>query len=244
MLTTHNLTKQYSNATILDGINLDVQKGEIVSILGKSGSGKTTLLNLISGIEMPDEGEIFLNGENITGQTGKMGYMFQKNLLMPWRTALDNIALPLIIKGKSKKEARKIASEYLPIFGLSGIEKKYPFQLSGGMNKRLSLLRTFLFSQDLILLDEPFAGLDAITKKQIHRWLLEIMTQEGSTLILVTHDIEEAIFLSDKIIVISPSPAKIINTYTIDLPRKNRDAFMHKKEATDLRIAIEMALEI
>lgn len=244
MLTTRNLTKQYSNATILDGINLDVQKGEIVSILGKSGSGKTTLLNLISGIEMPDEGEIFLNGENITGQTGKMGYMFQKNLLMPWRTALDNIALPLIIKGKSKKEARKIASEYLPIFGLSGIEKKYPFQLSGGMNKRLSLLRTFLFSQDLILLDEPFAGLDAITKKQIHRWLLEIMTQEGSTLILVTHDIEEAIFLSDKIIVISPSPAKIINTYTIDLPRKNRDAFMHKKEATDLRIAIEMALEI
>lgn len=244
MLTTHNLTKQYSNATILDGINLDVQKGEIVSILGKSGSGKTTLLNLISGIETPDEGEIFLNGENITGQTGKMGYMFQKNLLMPWRTALDNIALPLIIKGKSKKEARKIASEYLPIFGLSGIEKKYPFQLSGGMNKRLSLLRTFLFSQDLILLDEPFAGLDAITKKQIHRWLLEIMTQEGSTLILVTHDIEEAIFLSDKIIVISPSPAKIINTYTIDLPRKNRDAFMHKKEATDLRIAIEMALEI
>ena len=168
ILKVKNITKSFDNEEIIRDISLELHEGEIVSLLGVSGGGKTTLFNIIAGLSVPDEGEVFLEEENITGKPGQISYMLQKDLLLPYRTIVDNVALPLVIRGMDKNKAREKASGYFAEFGLEGTESKYPSQLSGGMRQRAALLRTYLFSEKVALLDEPFSALDMLTKGTIH----------------------------------------------------------------------------
>ena len=156
VLKINHVSKSFEDEQIINDISLQLKEGEIVSLLGVSGGGKTTLFNIIAGLSTPDKGNVFLEGEDITGKPGKISYMLQKDLLLPYRTILDNVALPLIVRGMKKKEAREKAAEFFEEFGLTGTEKKYPSQISGGMKQRAALLRTYLFSEKVALLDEPF----------------------------------------------------------------------------------------
>ena len=218
-LKAENVTVTYESEPVIKDINLTLNKGEIVSLLGASGCGKTTFFNAVAGLYKVDEGRIFLDGKDITGKTGFVSYMLQKDLLLPHYTIIDNVSLPLVIKGEKKKFARKKAKEYFELFGLSGCEKKYPCELSGGMRQRAALMRTYLTGNDVILLDEPFSALDTITKSAMHSWYLDIMKEIGLSTVFVTHDIDEAILLSDRIYILSGVPGKITEEIKIDLPK-------------------------
>lgn len=204
---------------MLEDISISLQKGELVSLLGVSGAGKTTLFNVISGLYRPETGQVLLNGEDVTGKPGRISYMLQKDLLLPYRTVVDNVALPLIVKGTPKKEARARAWDLFAQFGLDGTQKKYPHQLSGGMRQRAALLRTYLASDGVALLDEPFSALDTITKGAMHEWYLNIMEKIDLSTIFITHDMDEAVKLSDRIYILSGKPGKITAEITIDVPR-------------------------
>jgi ABC-type nitrate/sulfonate/bicarbonate transport system ATPase subunit len=173
----------------------------------------------------PDKGSVLLRGEDITGQSGKVSYMLQKDMLLPYRTVEDNVALPLIIKGTKKKEARRIVGGYFRQFGIDGRQKKYPAELSGGMRQRAALLRTYLFSADVALLDEPFSALDAITKADMHRWYLDVMENIRLSTIFITHDIDEAIMLSDRIYLLGGRPGEIKDEIVISEPKPRRADF-------------------
>lgn len=224
-LETRNVTMRFGSTTVIEDISIKVRQGELVSLLGVSGSGKTTLFNCISGIYRPTGGSIILDGEDITGTTGRISYMLQKDLLLPYKTIEDNVGLPLIIRGMSKKEARARASEHFAEFGLEGTQKKYPKQLSGGMRQRAALLRTYLFSDNVALLDEPFSALDTITKGRIHRWYLDVMEKIRLTTVFITHDINEAILLSDRIYIMTGEPGQIRTEIRIDTPRSQRQEY-------------------
>ncbi len=170
LLKVSNVSKSYDCRKIIDNIKLELNNGEKVSLLVVSGVGKTTLFQVISGLVKPDNGTVELNGRDITGVSGEVGYMLQKDLLVQYKTVLDNVALPLIIRGEKKKVAREKAGQLFPQFGLDGTQNKYPSQLSGGMRQRAAFLRTYLFSNEINLLDEPFSALDAITKGELHKW--------------------------------------------------------------------------
>ncbi|MGI6129417.1 MAG: ABC transporter ATP-binding protein, partial [bacterium] len=160
-----DIVKSYGDLETLAKINLCLNEGEFVAIVGPSGSGKSTLFNIISGLHEPDSGRVYIDGQDVTGHTGRVSYMHQKDLLLPWKTILDNVCLPLVIKGSGWSEAKEQAAPYFPAFGLAGFEQHYPAQLSGGMRQRAALLRTYLFASDIMLLDEPFGALDAITRR-------------------------------------------------------------------------------
>lgn len=225
-LEVRNVSFSYNQEkTILKDINLTLYDGELVSLLGVSGGGKTTLFNIIAGLYRPDGGQVLLGGEDITGQSGKISYMLQKDMLLPYRTVEDNIALPMIIKGMDKKQARKIVSEHLADFGLEGTQKKYPAELSGGMRQRAALLRTYLFSADVALLDEPFSALDTFTKSEMHRWYLDVMSRIQLSTIFITHDIDEAILLSDRIYLLGGRPAYINGEIVISEPKPRTKDF-------------------
>ena len=194
-------------------------------LLGVSGGGKTTLFNVISGLLRPDHGRVLLDGNNITNRPGQISYMLQKDLLLPYRTIEDNVALPLLLKGMKKKEARLRVSQIFAQFGLEGTQKQYPAQLSGGMRQRAALLRTYMFSQDVALLDEPFSALDTLTKSSIHKWYLDVMEKIQLSTLFITHDIDEAILLSDRIYLLSGSPGKITGEISIEEPKPRRDDF-------------------
>ena len=215
ILKVKNITKSFDNEEIIHDISLELHEGEIVSLLGVSGGGKTTLFNIIAGLSVPDEGEVFLGNENITGKPGQISYMLQKDLLLPYRTIVDNVALPLVIRGMNKNKAREKASGYFAEFGLEGTESKYPSQLSGGMRQRAALLRTYLFSEKVALLDEPFSALDMLTKGTIHEWYLEVMEKIKLSTLFVTHDIDEAILLSDRIYLLTGKPGQITKEIVI-----------------------------
>lgn len=200
-------------------VSLVVGKGEFVSLIGPSGSGKSTLLDLAAGLSVPDEGDILLEGRSILGQKGLVSYMPQKDVLFPWRTILDNVIVPLEVRGVSKQQARQQALELLPIFGLEKFADSYPDMLSGGMKQRASFLRTYLGHKELMLLDEPFGKLDALTRMEMQAWLLQIWQTYRHSVLLVTHDIDEAILLSDRIYVLSARPGEIIGEVTVNLPR-------------------------
>lgn len=225
-LETRNISKCYAGELIIKDINISLRENELVSLLGVSGIGKSTLFNVIAGVLHPDRGQVFLNGEDITGQAGKVSYMQQKDLLQPHMTVLDNVALPLFIRGMRKSEAREQALSLFAEFGLAGTQKKYPTQLSGGMRQRAALLRTYLFSQDVALFDEPFSALDAITKSAMHQWYLALMDRINMSALFITHDIDEAIFLSDRIYIMTGPPGMIAYEIAIDIPRPRGDAFL------------------
>lgn len=225
VLQVKGVTKSFENEEIIRQISLELNEGEIVSLLGVSGGGKTTLFNIIAGLSIPDEGEVFLEGENITGKPGNISYMLQKDLLLPYRTIVDNVALPLIIRGMKKEEARAKASALFGEFGLEGTEDKYPSQLSGGMKQRAALLRTYLFSEKVALLDEPFSALDMLTKGTIHEWYLDVMEKIKLSTLFVTHDIDEAILLSDRIYLLTGRPGQITKEIVIKEPKPRRKDF-------------------
>ena len=221
-----DVTFSYDNVTtIIKDINLTLNDGELVCLLGVSGGGKSTLFHIISGLNTPQQGRVLLNGEDITGQTGRVSYMLQKDMLLPYRTVVDNVALPMIIKGMKKKEARQIASGYFEQFGLEGTQELYPAELSGGMRQRAALLRTYLFSGDVALLDEPFSALDTLTKGEMHRWYLDVMNDIRLSTIFITHDIDEAILLSDRIYLLTGKPGTIADEIVIDEPKPRRKNF-------------------
>lgn len=224
-LEVRNVSKSFDGIPILQDVSLQLRQGELVCLLGVSGGGKTTLFNVISGLLPPDEGEVFLDGENITNRPGHISYMLQKDLLLPYRTIEDNVALPLLLKGVKKKEARVQASAMFAQFGLDGTQKKYPSQLSGGMRQRAALLRTYMFSSDIALLDEPFSALDTLTKSAIHGWYLDVMEKIKLTTLFITHDIDEAILLSDRIYLLSGAPGKITGEIPIREPKPRRTDF-------------------
>ena len=214
-----NVSVSFDGKQVLEDVTIELNRGELVCLLGVSGGGKTTLFNVISGLLRPDAGQVLLDGGDITGRPGSISYMLQKDLLLPYRTIEDNVALPLLLKGAKKKEARAQVSPMFAQFGLEGTQKKYPTQLSGGMRQRAALLRTYLFSQDVALLDEPFSALDTLTKSAIHRWYLEVMERIKLSTLFITHDIDEAILLSDRIYLLSGQPGRIVEEIPITQPK-------------------------
>jgi ABC-type nitrate/sulfonate/bicarbonate transport system ATPase subunit len=203
----------------LDHVSLSVPMGSFVSLIGPSGCGKSTIFNVVAGLQEPSEGRVLIDGIDATGTIGRVGYMLQKDLLLPWRTLTDNIILGMEIQGVPLAEARARALPLLRRYGLTGFENAYPTALSGGMRQRAALLRTLLFDTDVILLDEPFGALDAQTKLRMQEWLLQLWGDFGKTVVFVTHDVEESIFLSDEVHVMGTRPGRIIETIPVALPR-------------------------
>ena len=238
-LVTKQVTKYFDGKKVIEDISIEVHENELVCLLGVSGAGKTTLFNVISGLLQPEEGQVYLNGKEITGQAGAISYMLQKDLLMPYKTILDNVALPLVIKGASKKYARQKADAYFKTFGLEGTQSQFPSQLSGGMRQRAALLRTYLSSTiqqekigetGIALLDEPFSALDTITKSAIHQWYLDVMETIHLSTMFITHDIDEAILLSDRIYLLTGNPGTITDEIIITEPKPRRKDFNLTKE--------------
>ena len=225
LLRTENVVKEYGGQRILDGISIDLHHGEIVSLLGVSGAGKTTLFNIISGLVVPESGRVFLDGEDITGSPGKISYMLQKDLLLQHKKIIDNVSLPLVLGGMKKADARKKADALFAEFGLDGTQMRYPSQLSGGMRQRAALLRTYMASEGVALLDEPFSALDTLTKSSMHRWYLDIMNQIDLSTIFITHDIDEAILLSDRIYILKGRPGRITCEIPVTEPKPRSPEF-------------------
>ncbi len=225
LLRAEHITKQYGDKTIIRDISVHLDSGELVSLLGLSGAGKTTLFHVLSGLVTPEEGRVFLEEEDISGKPGRISYMLQKDLLLPHKKIIDNVSLPMLLKGTPKKEAREKADPLFREFGLEGTQYLYPSQLSGGMRQRAALLRTYLTGNRAALLDEPFSALDTITKSQIHEWYLDVIGKIGLSVFFITHDIDEAILLSDRIYIMTGRPGEIHSQIKIETARENRKDF-------------------
>jgi ABC-type nitrate/sulfonate/bicarbonate transport system ATPase subunit len=210
------------SVTALQGTDLDVPEGKFVSIVGPSACGKSTLLNLFCGLDKPDSGSIETPALGAGDLLGRVGYMPQQDLLMPWRTVTENASIGLECLGIDRGEARKRAGEHMARFGLNGFERSYPSQLSGGMRQRVAMLRTFLCDRKINLLDEPFGKLDAMTRASMQTWLLDYWQENRCTIVFVTHDIDEALYLSDVVHLMSPRPGRIILSVQVDVPRPRK----------------------
>lgn len=207
---------------VLDDINIEVSEGEFISIIGPSGCGKSTIFHILTKLVDSYEGEVEIDGMPLSDYDKRIGYMHQKDLLMPWRTVIDNVIIPLEIQGEKKSKAREKVKELLPVFGLEGFENVYPNELSGGMRQRAALLRTVLVDSDIMLLDEPFGALDAINRTAMQNWLLDIWSRFERSVMFITHDIEEAIFLSDRVYVLTQRPARVLQEIKIDFERPRK----------------------
>jgi ABC-type nitrate/sulfonate/bicarbonate transport system ATPase subunit len=200
-------------------LSLSVADREFLSILGRSGCGKSTLFHVIAGLIEPSAGVVRLDSEVINGRAGYAGYMMQRDYLFPWRTVRDNVVLGLDVLGEDKRKSRIRAQAMIPRFGLAGFEDFYPSALSGGMRQRASLMRTMLLDRDLLLLDEPFGALDAITRAEMQAWLLEIWEEFRRTVVFITHDVEEAVFLSDRVVVMGGPPGSVLASVDVGIER-------------------------
>lgn len=223
MLKFFNVTFKYKNDSklLIDNLSFNVNKGEFISIIGPSGCGKSTIFRLISRLEQSSVGDIYINNSNVNDIDSPIGYMPQSDLLIPWRTILENACLPLEVGGRKQKNAKKKAEEFLEAFGLERYKDKYPKDLSGGMKQRVSFIRTLLTGAEVMLLDEPFSALDAITKISMQEWLLNQWSKFNKTILFITHDVEEALFLSNKIFVVSEKPITRLKEVIVplDYPR-------------------------
>jgi putative hydroxymethylpyrimidine transport system ATP-binding protein len=225
--------------SIFEKISLNVLPGEFVSLIGASGSGKSTLFKLVTGLLEPDHGQIWINGGPVGSRLGKVGYMPQKDLLLPWRTVIDNVLLPLEITKENKKRRMLEIKEWLSRFGLAGYENAYPHELSGGMKQRVAFLRTIMTGRDLLLLDEPFGALDSLTKRKMHSWLLELWGDLQKTVLFITHDLEEAILLSDRIYLLPGTDTQLIQEIKVDLPRPRNSELIYQSEFIAMRKELE-----
>ena len=235
ILEVKNLSYSFGNNPILKDINIHVSENEIVAIVGSSGVGKSTLFNLIAGVLKKQTGEISINGSD--DYIGKVAYMLQKDLLFEHKTIINNVILPLIIAKVNKKKALEEGNKILKQFNLDKYANKYPQQLSGGMRQRVALIRTYMFKRKIFLLDEAFSALDAITKKELHKWYLDLKKEFNLTTLLITHDIEEAVFLSDRIYILGNKPGEIIGEIKIEInPNEDIDVqrLFYKKEILNI----------
>lgn len=229
-----NVTQSFpETGLVLDGISLNVKQGEFVSLIGPSGSGKSTIFNTIGGLLQPERGDIYLEGRRVNGETGNIAYMPQQPSLLPWRTVLQNVVLAQELSGKPDvQEAKK----WLAKVGLAGYENAYPHQLSGGMKQRAGFIRAMLSPRQVLLLDEPFSALDEFTRFDMQKWLMSVWEEKRKSVLFITHNIEEALFLSDRIYLLSPRPAKVIKEFVIPFPRPRtdelllEDQFLQKKQ--------------
>ena len=222
-----NITKSFEGNKVLEGLSFHVNEGEFVTIVGPSGSGKSTLFHLIGGLYTPDSGDIRMDGERMNGQRGAISYTPQTPSLLPWRTVLDNILLSGEINGeKYELEALRMIERA----GLKGYEQAYPSELSGGMQQRVSFIRSLMSPQSLICLDEPLSSLDEFTRMEMQNWLLSIWEENKRSILMVTHHIEEALYLSDRIIVLSGKPAKIKKEFSIPFPRPRQESIILSDE--------------
>lgn len=197
-------------------VDFCISAGKVASIVGSSGVGKSTLFNIVAGLIAPTKGKVLVDGKDITAKAGYVGYMLQKDLLLPFKTVYDNIALPLTLQRMNKRQIQATIAPYIDVFGLTGLTHKYPHLLSGGQRQRAALLRTYLSNDNLMLLDEPFSALDYVTKKEMYEWFIAFKKQMGLTCLIITHDIDEAVLLSDVIYVLNGKPATLSKPFFID----------------------------
>lgn len=213
------VSRTFGDLQVLDRVSFDVAPGEFVSLVGPSGAGKSTLFNIIAGLDSPSSGQVLFNGTDARGRRDQTAYMPQKDLLFPWRTIEENAALGLEVQGMRRADARARVREWFPRFGLEGFEKALPFELSGGMRQRAALLRTVVQERSTLLLDEPFGALDSLTRQEMQQWLQEMWADNEWTALLITHDVREAVMLSDRVVVLGPRPASVREIVEVDLPR-------------------------
>lgn len=211
--------RESNQITVLDGVDLTIRKGEFITLVGPSGSGKSVLLDIIGGLTQASEGVVHIDGTKIFRPDPKTGYVFQQYALFPWRTALANIEYALEVRGVPKRERTEKARYFLSLFGLSGFEDRFPNQLSGGMQQRVAIARALATDPEVLLMDEPFAALDAQTREILQAELLRIWEKINTTVIFVTHSIDEAIYLADRIVVMTARPGTVKEIIDIDLPR-------------------------
>lgn len=239
-LQAQDLVLSWDGQVVCEGITFDVRQGELLGLVGKSGSGKTTIFHALAGLTEPESGRVILDGRDITGTPGFVSYMLQKDLLLEQHTIIDNVSMPLRVAGTKRIDARNQAAERFAEFGLKGTEKLYPSQLSGGMRQRAALLRTYLMDNDVVLMDEPFSALDAFTRKDMQRWFLLMLTQLELSAMLVTHDVDEAVTMCDRIMVLTngfsdADTTTIAGIVDVPIPREQREAFMLTDEALDIK---------
>jgi len=230
----------------LEGVDLAVQSGEFVTVVGPSGCGKSTLFSIMVGLISPDDGaELYIDGKRQAADhlLGRVAFMPQRDMLMPWRTVLDNAILAAEIDGVPRAEARRRALAALDQFGLGGFERHYPQQLSGGMRQRVALMRTFLFDRDIMLLDEPFGALDALTRTMMQRWLLDVWSKFKRTVLFITHDIDEAIYLGDRVVVMSARPGHIKMEVDVPIARPRSPSVLTSPEFVELKRRLLNAVE-
>jgi NitT/TauT family transport system ATP-binding protein len=247
LLDVRDVTMRFRTAggqvTALENVSLSVAAGELVALVGPSGSGKSTLLAIVAGLETPTRGTVALRGDPAAERLGRLGYMPQRDLLLPWRRALANAAAGLEARGVPRAEARRQAQAVFADFGLAGFEQLYPPQLSGGMRQRVAFARTALAGGDLLLLDEPFGALDALTRAALQAWLLELWGRLGRACLLVTHDVEEALLLADRVYVLSQRPGRVILERRVPLPRPRGREQLLQPEAVALKAELLAALD-
>jgi ABC-type nitrate/sulfonate/bicarbonate transport system ATPase subunit len=215
-----NVARRYGRVSALEGIELQVHDDEVLAVVGPSGCGKSTLLELVAGLQQPDDGAVAVRGATDAGaRRAACSYMPQRDLLLPWRDALANAALALECQGVGAADARRRAEPLFERFGLAKFETAQPRELSGGMRQRVAFLRTLLPGRPVLLLDEPFGALDSITRGSMQRWLAEALAREPRTVVLVTHDVDEAVFLADRVVVLSPRPGRVVAELPVELTR-------------------------
>ena len=226
----NNIGQIYDGKKVLSDISFDVNESEFITLIGPSGCGKSTIFKIITGLEKNYTGNVIIDGTDIEKYQGKLAYMPQNDLLLDWRTLYKNAVLPMEIEKTDKKTMNERIKKLLPEFKLSGEEGKYPYELSGGMKKRTALLRTFLVDSDIMLLDEPFGALDAITRSEMQQFLLEVCEKHRHTVLFITHDIDEAVYLSDRIIVLGKNPAVIKGEIKIQISKPRNTDVLLKRE--------------
>jgi ABC-type nitrate/sulfonate/bicarbonate transport system ATPase subunit len=232
------IAQRFGETQALAPTDLDVAPGEFVSVVGPSGCGKSTMFNIVAGVLQPSEGRVFIDGGDVTGGSGHVGYMLQKDLLLPWRSVIDNIVLGAILKGGASRAQRTEAVALARRYGLGDFINHYPAALSGGMRQRVALMRTLAMHRDVMLLDEPFGALDSQTRLSMQQWLLGIWAEQKRTIVFVTHDIDEAIFLADRVVVMTPRPGRIREILPVPIERPRPMSCLTSPEFSALKARI------
>jgi NitT/TauT family transport system ATP-binding protein len=238
------VVKQFENGVVaLEDVSLRIAKGEFISIVGPSGCGKSTFLRLVAGLTPATSGAVAVNGHPVTEPRADVGLMFQKPTLLPWKTALENVLISQRLAKRDRDESEAEAERLLELVGLSGFEHTYPAHLSGGMQQRVALARLLIMGVDVLLLDEPFAAVDELTRERLNREFLEIHARIGATVIFVTHSIAEATFLADRLFVMSPRPGRLAATFDVELPRPRTLEHLRSSEFQERTYAVRQVLE-
>ncbi|TSH89473.1 ABC transporter ATP-binding protein [Verticiella sediminum] len=246
LLALRGISKTFGTVKALDDLGVAIRPGEFITVVGPSGCGKSTLFNIVAGLEEPDAGGslAFLGKPSRARDLlGRVAFMPQRDLLLPWRTVIDNAILAVELEGVRRADARRQALAMLPEFGLTGFEQRYPHELSGGMRQRVALMRTFMFKRDLMLLDEPFGALDALTRSMMQRWLLDVWQKHRRTILFITHDVDEALFLGDRVMVMTARPGRVKLEQPVNLPRPRRPEIVTSPEFIALKRTLLDAIE-